>query len=273
MEYKNNYKWILYIVMILLTILSFVPFFLVMINSTHSSSDIVTKVNYIFGNQLFENYKIMQSKINIWSGFKNSLIVSIPFSLLTGYFGSLTAFGFAKYKFKGNKILFAILLASMMLPSQLSIIGFYQLNLNLNLLNTYWPFIIPAIANASAVFFLKGYIEQTITDHMIEAARVEGCSDFRIFNKIVLPLIAPGVATMCIFNFVSSWNNYLGPLVILSDNSKYTMPVMISAIKGLYLTNYGAMYLAIAISVLPVIIIYLFGSRYIISGLTAGSEK
>ena len=122
-------------------------------------------------------------------------------------------------------------------------------------------------------FFLKGIIEQSIPDSMIEAARIEGSSEFMLFNRLILPCISPGVATMCIFNFVSSWNNYLGPLVILSSNDKYTMPVMISMIKGLYLTNYGAMYLAIAISVIPIIIMYLFCSKYIINGITAGAEK
>ena len=266
-------KVCIYCLLVVLTIISIVPFFLVMVNSSHSSIDIVTKLNLFFGRYLPENYETMQSKVNIWNGFKNSLLVAGGYTLFTGYFGALTAYGFAKFELRGKRVLFAVLLASMMLPSQLSIIGFYQLNLKLGTLNTYWPFILPGIANASAVFFLKGAIEQSITDSMIEAARMEGCSEIRIFNRIVLPLISPGIATMCIFNFVSSWNNYLGPLVIISDSEKYTMPVMISAIKGLYLSNYGAMYLAIAISVIPVIVVYLFCSRFIINGLTAGSDK
>ena len=168
---------------------------------------------------------------------------------------------------------FRMVLASMMLPSQLSIIGFYQLNLRLKLINSFLPFIIPGIANATAVFFLRGIIEQGIPDSMLEAARLEGCSEIRIFNHLILPCILPGVATMCIFNFVASWNNYLGPLVIMTSNDKYTMPIMIAAIKGLYLSNYGAMYLAIAISVVPIILVFIFFSRYIINGLTAGANK
>lgn len=267
------WKILFYLLLVFLVIISILPFAMMLINSTHSSTDIVTKLNLGFGNSLVENYKLMQSKVNIWKGFSNSLMISIPFTAFTGYFGAFTAYGFAKYKFKGNGILFGLLLASMMLPSQLSIIGFYQLNLRLGLLNTYWPFIFPGIANASAVFFLKGMIEQSIPDSIVEASRIEGCGEFRIFNRIILPCIMPGVATMCIFNFVSSWNNYIGPLVILSENKKYTMPVMIAAIKGLYPSNYGAVYVAIAISVIPVIIVYLFCSKYIINGLTAGSVK
>lgn len=275
MNKRKNYpsKLLMYAFLLILLLLSIIPFYLVIVNSTHSSIDIVTKLNIGVGSSLPENYATMQTHINIWHGFANSLSIAIPFTFFTGYFGALTAFGFAKYKFKGKNILFSIVLASMMLPSQLSIIGFYQLNLNLNLLNSYLPFILPGIANATAVFFLRGMIEQGIPNSMMEAARLEGCSEFRIFNKLVLPCVKPGVATMCIFNFVACWNNYMGPLVIMSDSDKYTLPVMIAMIKGLYQTNYGAMYLAISISIVPIVVVYLFCSKYIINGLTAGAEK
>ncbi len=270
---KHTLNFIMYAFLIFLLLLSIVPFYLVIVNSTHSSFDIVTKLNLGIGSNLKENYAKMQTHINIWRGFANSLSIAIPYTFFTGYFGALTAFGFAKYKFKGKKILFGVVLASMMLPNQLSIIGFYQLNLKLRLINSYLPFILPGIANATAVFFLRGIIEQGIPNSMLEAARLDGCSEFKIFNRLVLPCIMPGVATMCIFNFVSCWNNYMGPLIIMTDSNKYTMPVMIAMIKGLYLTDYGAMYLAIAISIVPIIIVYLFCSQYIINGLTAGADK
>ncbi|MFA9380528.1 MAG: carbohydrate ABC transporter permease [Acetanaerobacterium sp.] len=264
---------IMYAFLIFLVLLSIVPFYLVIINSTHDSFDIVTRLNLLPGANIAENYATMQTHVNIWQGFFNSLCIAVPYTFFTGYFGALTAFGFAKYRFKGKSVLFGIVLASMMLPGQLSIIGFYQLNLKLKLLNSYLPFILPGVANATAVFFLRGMIEQGIPSTMMEAARIEGCSEFRIFNRIVLPCMIPGVATMCIFNFVSCWNNYIGPLIIMTDSKKYTMPVMIAMIKGLYLTNYGAMYLAIAISIVPIVVVYLFFSKYIINGLTVGSDK
>lgn len=270
---KYSCRTLMYAFLILLLLLSIIPFYLVVINSTHSSFDIVTSLNLGIGGYLGENYATMQSHVNIWRGFANSLCIAIPFTVFTGYFGALTAYGFAKYKFKGKSFLFAVVLASMMLPSQLSIIGFYQLNLKLRLLNSYLPFILPGVANASVVFFLRGIIEQSIPDSMLEAARIEGCSEIGIFNRLVLPCVSPGVATMCIFNFVSSWNNYMGPLIIMTDSKKYTMPVMIAMVKGLYLTNYGAMYLAIAISIVPIVLVYCFCSKYIINGLTVGADK
>lgn len=267
---KNS---VIYLFLGLLLMISLVPFYLVIVNSTHTSFEIVTRLNLWPGGSLSENYEKMQSNVNIWNGFKNSLLIAIPYTAFTGYFGALTAYGFAKYRFKGKKTLYCVVLCSMMLPAQLSIVGFYQLNLSLKLLNSYVPFILPGIANASAVFFLRGIIEQSIPDSMLEAARIEGAGEMKIFNHMILPCIMPGVATMCIFNFVTCWNNYMGPLILITDNKKYTMPVMIAMIKGLYLSNYGAMYLAIAIAVVPIIIVYLFLSKYIINGLTVGSDK
>lgn len=266
-------KCVIYIVLIMLLLLSVVPFYLVLINSTHSSFDIVTKLNLLPGKSIKDNYTTMQSHVNIWRGFANSLCIAVPYTAFTGYFGAMTAFGFAKYKFRGKNILFGVLLASMMIPTQVSIIGFYQLNMKLHLLNSYIPFIVTGIANATAVFFLRGIIEQSIPDSMIEVARLEGCSELKIFNRIILPCVMPGVATMCIFNFVTCWNNYIGPLIIMTDSDKYTMPVMIAMIKGLYLSDYGAMYLSIFISVVPIVVVYCFLSKYIINGLTAGAEK
>ncbi|MGI6618068.1 MAG: carbohydrate ABC transporter permease [Saccharofermentanales bacterium] len=262
-----------YTFLIVLLLLSVIPFYLVTINSTHSNLDIVTKLNLLPGEALAENYKTMQSHVNIWRGFANSLLIAIPYTIITGYFGAFTAYGFAKYQFRGKNFFFAIVLASMMIPSQVTIIGFYQLNLKLKLLNSYWPFLLRGFCNATTVFFLRGIISQSIPDSMIEAARIEGCSEIGIFNKIVVPCIKPGIMTMSIFNFVACWNNYIEPLIIMTDNKMYTMPVMIAMIKGLYLSNYGAMYLAIAISVIPIIIVFCFFSKYIIGGLTAGSDK
>lgn len=261
------------IFLIILLLLCVIPFYLVIINSTYNSIDIVTKIKFLPGSEFFSNYKKLQELTNIWRGFFNSIIIAVPYVLLTCYFGAFTAYGLAKFDFKGRSFFFALVIASMMIPSQLVVIGFYKLNLRLGLLNTYWPFILPGIANASAVFFLKGMIEQTVSTSLIEAARMEGYGEIRIFNNIVLPCVLPGVATIGIFNFVSCWNNYLSPLIILSDSRKFTMPVLISTIKGVFLANYGAMYVAIAISVVPVIIVYAFLSKYIINGLTIGAVK
>ena len=268
---------LIYVFLILLTALTLAPFYLVMINATHSNFDIVTKLNFLPGKSLIDNYHTIQEFVNIWSGFFNSVFIALTFSLTSGYFGTLVAFGFAKYKFKGNKFLFGVVLASMMIPGQVSIIGFYRLCLQLGIVNSLLPFIVPfftpGVTSVATIFFLRGMITQGIPDAMMEAARIEGCSEFKIFNRIALPCVIPGVATMCIFNFVNSWNNYIGPLIMISDTKKYTMPVLISLVKGLYGRNYGAVYLAVAISIFAIVIVYLFFSKYIIDGMTMGAEK
>lgn len=264
---------VIYAFLLFLLFFSLVPFYLVTINATHSSFDIVTRLNLLPGSAFLENYQTIQSHVNIWRGFANSLLIAIPYTFLTGYFGAFTAYGFAKYRFPGKNFLYCIVLASMMIPSQVTIIGFYQLNLKLKLLNSYLPFILRGLCNATTVFFLRGIISQSIPDSMIEAARMEGCPEVQIFNRLVLPCIKPGVMTMCIFNFVACWNNYIEPLITMTDKNMYTLPVMISMIKGLYLSNYGAMYLAIAISVIPIIVVFCFFSKYIINGLTVGADK
>ena len=270
-------KAIIYFFLILLIVITLVPFYLVTVNATHSSYEIVTKLNLLPGRYLGENYAKLQQYVNIWKGFFNSVSVSTIFMLTSGYFGALVAFGFAKYNFKGKKILFGVVLASMMIPGQVSIIGFYKLGLQLRLVNKLltfmFPFFAPGVTSVSTIFFLRGMIEPGVPSSMLEAARIEGCSEFGLFNRIVLPCIKAGVATMCIFNFVNSWNNYIGPLIMITDTKKYTMPILISLVKGIYLTNYGAMYLAVGISILAVIIVYLFCSNYIIDGLTMGAEK
>lgn len=249
------------------------PFYIMIINATHRSNDIVTKINLFIGNETITNYNIMMSQVNIWEGFLNSLVISTAYTALAAFFGAMTAYGFAKYRFRFSNVLFGVVLASMMIPQQLSIVGFYQLNLKLHLLNSFIPLIITGVANGTTVFFLKGYIESAIPDAMLESARLEGSREFAIFTRIIIPCILPGIATMSIFNFVSSWNNFLAPLILIYDNHKYPLPVMISMIKGLYLSNYGAMYVAIAISVLPIIAMFLFCSKYIIDGVTMGSVK
>lgn len=270
-------KIVIYFFLILLVIITLIPFYLVTVNATHSSYEIVTQLNILPGKYLGENYDKLQQYVNIWKGFLNSVFVSTFFMLTSGYFGALVAFGFAKYQFRGKKILFGVVLASMMIPGQVSIIGFYKLGLQLGLVNkllTFMlPFFAPGVTSVSTIFFLRGMITQGVPSSMLEAARMEGCSEFALFNRIVLPCIKPGVATMCIFNFVNSWNNYIGPLIMITDTKKYTMPILISLVKGIYLTNYGAMYLAVGISILAVVLVYLFCSNYIIDGLTMGAEK
>ena len=266
-------KIFLYLFLIVLAIICFLPFYIMIINSTHSNPDLASKLMLTPGKHLIENYKRLSENVPVWKGFRNSLVIAVSTTILSGYFSALTAYGFSKFRFKGNKQLFWIVLATMMIPQQLGLIGFFQLCKSLNLLNSFLPMILPAIASASSVFFIKGYSDAAIHESLIESARIDGCGEFRIFNTIILPIIIPSVATMAIFTFVNSWNNYLTPLVLLFDMEKFTLPILIVVARGIYQTDFGAIYTGIAISIVPIMLAFSFLSKYIIGGLSNGAVK
>jgi len=266
-------KFFLYLALIALAILCFLPFYIMIINATHTNTEIATTLSLKPGTAFMANYNRLLQSQPIWRGLLNSLIIASSVTVVSGYFSALTAYGFSKFKFKGNTILFWILLATMMIPTQLGMIGLFQLVKNLHLLDSYWPLIVPSIASPAAVFFIKGYTDGAVSNSLIEAARIDGCNEFRIFNSIVLPLIFPSVATMSIFTFISTWNNFLIPLILLFDPKKFTLPIMVMLARGTYQTEYGAVFAGIAISIVPIMIAFVFLSKKIVGGLTIGGVK
>ncbi|MBP1915992.1 carbohydrate ABC transporter permease [Lederbergia galactosidilytica] len=264
---------IIHALLICLSIICIVPFYIMIIYGTHTNADIASKFIFLPGHALIENYQSMNENINIWRGFLNSLIISTCSTALTLYFGALNAYGFAKYKFKGNKVLFWFVLATMMVPQQLGLVGTFRIMYILNLLDTYAALILPAAANAFAVFFVKQFIDGTIPDEIMESARVDGAGEFKTFNRIVLPMLLPALAALGIFAFIGSWNNFIGPLVLLFSNSKYPLPLLVQLLQGYYGTNYGVQYLGVALSVLPIIIVFALFSKRIIGSVAIGAVK
>lgn len=269
---KTSLAFIILIFTILALICAF-PFYITIMNSTHSNIEISRELSLLPGRYLAQNYGYIKEHMNIWKGFANSLIITIPSTILSLYFGALTAFGFAKYRFKFNGLLFGIVLMTMMVPMQLGLIGYYHLHNKLRLLDTFVPLILPWIAHPASVFFIKMYIDSAISDSLLEAGRIDGSGELAIFNKLILPLLKPVLATLAIFNFVGSWNNFIMPLTILFSIEKFPLPLLISMLKGVYTNNYGAIYLGVSISIVPIIIVFAFMSRKIVGGLTVGSVK
>ncbi|WP_290717009.1 MULTISPECIES: carbohydrate ABC transporter permease [Exiguobacterium] len=267
-------KSVIYIGLVVLTIACIIPFLMMIINATRSNEEVLSGFSLIPGNSLVENYAALSAYVNIWSGFKNSLIIAVLVTVLSGYFSALTAFGFAFYQFKGKNAMFVFMLVMMMVPGQLGLIGFYELSKNLGILDSYIPLIVPAIASPFTVFFVRQYVQTVLHPSLIEAARMDGASEFRIFHTIALPMMLPAIATMSIFTFIGSWNNYIMPLVLLFSPEKYTLPVLMGFLKGSQVAeNLGSLYLGIAISVVPIMIAFLFLSKYIVSSISAGAVK
>ena len=264
---------ILYIALIILGLMCLLPFWLMMVNSTRSGVEITHSFSFLPGRSLRDNWKVLFDYVNLFLGLFNSFKVAVPATLLTAYFSAITAFGMAMYNWKGNNVLFRVIVVFMMIPAQLSLIGFYNLCQKLHLIDSYIPLIIPAIASPGIVFFLRQYTKATLSKSLMEAARIDGASEIHIFHRIVLPIMAPGIATMSIGTFIGNWNSYLVPLILLNTPKKMTLPVMISTLNAAtdLQKNQGAIYLGVAISVIPIIIAFCFFSKYIISSISAGS--
>ena len=274
MGYKIK-KGILYICLILLAASCLLPFTLMIVNATRSGAEISSSFTFIPSTHLKENWEIMSDYFNLFVGMRNSLIVAVPATILSADFSALTAFGLAMYKVHGNKIIFGAILVFMMIPGQLSLIGFYQLCTKLHLVNSYVPLILPAVAAPGTVFFLRQYILSSLPPSLVEAARIDGAKEIYSFHKIVLPIISPAMATMGIMGFIGNWNSYLLPMIILNKNEKFTLPVMMATLRASLdiARNQGATYLAVAISVIPILLVFCFFSRYIISSISAGAVK
>lgn len=268
-------KSIIYICLIALATVCLLPFLLMIVNATRSGVEITHSFTLIPGKNLKENWIALFDYVNLFRGFWNSIKVAVPATLLTAYFSAITAYAMAVYRFKGNKWLFKIIVVFMMIPSQLSLIGFYNLCQKLHMVDSYLPLILPAIAAPGVVFFLRQYVQSTLPKALLEAARIDGAGELHIFHKIVLPIMAPGIATMSIGSFIGNWNNYLVPLILLNTPEKMTLPVMISTLNAAtdLQKNQGAIYLGVAISVVPIIIVFCFCSKYIISSISSGSVK
>ena len=268
-------KGLLYLFLLVLALACLLPFWLMIVNSTRSGVEITHSFSFLPGSSLKDNWDQLFGYINLFRGLFNSLKVAIPATLCTAYFSAVTGFAMAMYRFKGNNLLFKIIIIFMMIPAQLSLIGFYNLCQNLHLVDTYIPLIVPAIASPGIVFFLRQYVQATLHKTLLEAARIDGASEFMIFHKIVLPIMAPGIATMSIGAFIGNWNAYLVPLILLNSPKKMTLPVMISTLNAAtdLQKNQGAIYLGVAISVIPILIVFAFCSKYIISSITSGSVK
>ena len=270
---KKKYfiRSIIYVFLIAVAMIAFFPLYSMLISSTHDNYNITTQVNILPGNSLFDNYERLNENLNIWLGFRNSFIIAISSTILGLYFPSLTAYAFSKFQFPGKKTLFTIILIAMMLPGQIGVIGFFKEMSDLKLLNSYIPLIVPSIANCFGVFFFKQYLDGSLPNEIIEAAYVDGCKELYIFHRIVLPIITPALVTQGVMVFIGNWNSYMNPLIIIRETSKMPLAVLIAAVKGANSADYGAQYVGILISVIPLLIIFSFASRVIMDKITVSA--
>lgn len=268
-------KTIIYVVCILLAVLSILPFWIMFVNATRSTPEIQSGLSLLPSSHMMSNLQVLRDKsFDALQGFKNSFIISSLATLCTVYFSSLAAYGLVTYSWKLRGPFFTFIMCVMMIPSQASAIGFYQFMYKLHWTNNFLPLILPAIAAPAVVFFMRQYLLATLSIEIVEAARVDGSGEFRTFNRIILPLMMPAVATQAIFAFVANWNNLFMPLILLTQKEKYTMPIMVSLLRGdIYKMEFGSIYMGLALTALPLFVVYFLLSRYIIAGVALGGVK
>lgn len=269
-------KTIIFVVCVFLAILSVLPFWIMFVNATRSTVEIqANAVSLIPSKYLLPNMKILLGKsFNPITGFLSSATISTGATLCAVYFSSLTAYALVAYDWRLRQPFFTFIMAVLMIPAQVSGIGFYQMMYQLHWTNSFLPLIIPAIASPAMVFFMRQYMLGSISMEIVNSARIDGAGEFFTFNRIIMPILKPAIATQAIFTFVGSWNNLFMPLILLTDKDKYTMPIMVSLLRGdSYRTEFGTVYLGLSMTVLPLFVIYFLLAKHIIAGVALGGVK
>lgn len=267
---------IAYIVLVLVSIMCLFWFYVLFVNATRSHSDIQLGFHALPGGNLLKNWKsLMEGTQPVWNGLFNSVFVAVFSALFTTYFSTMTAYAIHVYNFKLKNFMFTFILMVMMIPTQVTALGFLQLIMKMKLLNSFVPLIVPTIAAPVVFFYMKQYMEASLPIEIIEASRIDGAGEFRTFNQMVLPIMKPAIAVQAIFAFVTSWNNYFVPALVLIDDKKKTLPIIIANLRSADWLKFdmGQVYMMIAFSILPVIIVYLFLSKFIVQGVALGSVK
>ncbi len=266
-----------YFFMIFFSVLCLFFFYMLIVNASRSNGELQAGFTLIPSSHFFENLNNAwhDASINIPRGMLNSLLVSGACAILTTYFSCLTAYGLHAYNFKGRDAIFTFILMTMMIPPQVATVGFIQLVYKVKLTNNYLPLILPSIAAPMVFFYMKQYMEANLPMEIVESARVDGSNEFNTFNKIVLPVMKPALAVQAIFSFVTAWNNYFQPALLLDKAEMKTVPIMIAQLRSADYSKFdmGKVYMFILLAILPVMVVYFVLSKSIIKGVTEGSVK
>ena len=264
-------------VLILLSFMCLFFFYILIINATRSHADLQKGFSVFPGKNFLENLKsvVNDGTFPMIRGIINSLIVSACSAAICIYFSALTAYGLYAYDFKLKKAAFTFIMAILVMPTQVTAMGFLRLITKMGMYDSLLPLIIPSIASPAVFYFMYSYLQASLPLSLVEAARIDGSGEFRTFNRIVIPIMKPAVAVQAIFTFVGSWNNYFIPALVLQSKDKMTVPILIATLRGADYMSFdmGKIYMMILVAIVPIILVYLLLSKYIIAGVTLGSVK
>lgn len=258
--------------LLVISLISIVPFYFMISMSTHTTSEIYSGDVFRFGAELGRNFTTI-IKGGFMRYYGNSMVTACGATLICVLFSSMAAYGLSIYKFKGRDKVKTFIITTMMIPAQISLIGYSIEMRSLHLTNTLWPLILTWGASAYGVFFMVQYMTSSIPIELVESGRIDGCGELRIFFNISIPLVKPAIGTLAMLSFLWSWNNFLMPSIMLNDSRLFTMPLGIQTLATAYTQDWGARGAALTIAVIPILIIFAAGSKYFIKGLSAGAIK
>ncbi len=262
-----------YAVAIAVAIVALVPFVWMVSTSLKSRGALMSiPIEWIPEEPTLDAYRTVFERFPFLRTVGNSLFISVTYTLITLLSASMAAFAFAKIRFRGSGVLLGLYLATMMIPTQVTMIPLFVVMNQIGLINHYSSVILPSIFRPFAVFMLVQQM-RTIPGDYLDAARVDGASTFRIYRQVMLPLCAPTLATLAVTTFMESWNDYLWPLLMLTDRTKMTLPIALSTLNGQYNTEYNVLMAGSLISMIPIVLIYVFAQKYFQNGIIAGGIK
>jgi len=250
------------------------PFYFMFVFATQPRTEIFSMPPPLwFGEAFLQNLDILRAKIPLWRNLGWSLYVALMSTALTLLFCAMGGYAFAVYEFRFKKPLFGIVMATMLIPSFLGMIPSFLIMDFLGWIDQPRALYLPGAAPAMGIFLMRQYILSAIPRDLIEAARMDGCNEFRIFRSVVLPLLGPVFGTLGLITFIGSWNNFIGPLIVMRSVEMYTFPLALRSVQSPVDTEWGALMAGSAIAVLPLLVIFVFSSRRLIAGLTAGAVR
>lgn len=266
-----------HVVLIILSFMCLFFFYVLIVNASHSHAELQKGFSALPGKYFWKNLMNVANdgSFPMFRGILNSIIVSGCSAVLCTYFSSLTAYGLYAYDFKARNIAFTFIMAILVMPTQVTAMGFLRLITKMGLYDSLLPLIIPSVASPAVFYFMYSYLQSSLPMSLVEAARIDGSGEFRTFNSIVLPIMKPAIAEQAIFTFVGSWNNYFVPALVIQSKSKMTVPILIATLRGADYMNFdmGKIYMMITVAIVPIIIVYLLLSKFIIAGVTLGGVK
>lgn len=274
----NRFRSILaHIVLLVLAFLCLFFFYILIVNATRAHSELQKGFSALPGTHFLDNLKnvVNDGSFPMVRGILNSLFISAASAAICTYFSSLTAYGLYAYNFKLKKVAFTFIMAILVMPTQVTAMGFLRLVTNMGMYDSWAPLIVPSIASPAVFYFMYSYLQSSLPISLVEAARIDGSGEFRTFNKIVIPIMKPAIAVQAIFTFVGSWNNYFVPALVIQSKQKMTVPILIATLRGADYMNFdmGKIYMMITVAIVPIVVVYLLLSRFIISGVTLGGVK